>query len=251
MTKEQSIFLMNIFADLLSYISKFSMPSQFIHTLAGFETSGKDVYTEMHSCLMQHKDRADYLASLKEICEELLSRETQENTLKAYHICIWLDRMLTYEDSVENKLSIYSLVPLRAHTYISIDALNDNYQKTGIWINPKLPIFKSTMYLNNGIEKEKPMANRDAFCGLNGEFHNISYCIWNKKHIIHNIIVPYEYSEFDGEDKSEGNLKVGFIPITDQTDLIIPDYKNIRDGKYELKKMYINCPKHESINTRL
>ena len=47
MTKAQSVSLMNAVAILLSYISKFSKPVQFIHALSGFEPAAADIYAEM------------------------------------------------------------------------------------------------------------------------------------------------------------------------------------------------------------
>lgn len=44
---------------------------------------------------------------------------------------------------------------MRAYSYNEIDSLNDNYKEIGIWINPKLPIFKSVSLLDNGEERER------------------------------------------------------------------------------------------------
>ena len=54
------------------------------------------------------------------------------------------------------------------------------------------------------------------------------------------------------ERSAKGNLRIGFIPISDKTDLIVPDYKIVKDGKYQMNKMYIDHPRHEEvIHTRL
>lgn len=171
--------------------------------------------------------------------------------LRAYHLCMWLDDMITYEDVAGRKLSIYNLVPLRAFSYVAIDTLNDNCTETGICIHPKLPIFKSFSIMDDGTEKEKTMSCRDAFTGMNGELRKISYCKWSSEYIVHNVIIPYEYVEKD-ERSAKGNLRIGFIPISDKTDLIVPDYKIVKDGKYQMNKMYIDHPRHEEvIHTRL
>ena len=95
------------------------------------------------------------------------------------------------------------------------------------------------MSQNDGREQERSSANRDAFTGINGELHKISYSIWNNGYIIHNIIVPYEYREHNGKNNAEGNLRVGFIPISDKTDLIDPYCKTVAEGPYMLRKTYI------------
>ena len=252
MTKEQSIRYMNIFAILLRYINKFALPTQRIHALSGFEAVGKNVGEELSALFKQNEDIDCFLNTLHQKSEDVIAKENQKNMLQAYHTCIWMDQMLTYEYISERKLSIYSLVPLKAYDYVKIDALNDNYKEIGIWINPKLPIFKTTMPLDNGTEIEKAVASRDAFQGINGELNNISYYTWNNEYMVHNIIVPYEYEENGEENKADGNLRIGFIPISDKKDLIIPDYKNVKEGKYESKKIYIDHPEHEDIiKTRL
>ncbi len=252
MTKKQSVILMNILAVLIGYINKFSLSYRLIHGLVGYESVWECVCKEMGLFLDKAPDIDSFLENLQDKANGVISSQNQRNMLTAYHMCAWLDQMLTYEDVSVDKLSIYALLPLRAFSYVAIDSLNDNYEETGICINPKLPIFKAAMLLDDGTERERTTASRDAFVGMNGELRNISYYEWNKKCIVHNIIVPYEYNESHGADKAEGNLKVGFIPISDRTDIIVPDYKVVRDGKYRLKKMYINVPNHEDIiSTRL
>ena len=64
MTKAQS--LMNAVAILLSYISKFSKPFQFIHALSGFESAAADIYAEMEECLKQGRDVDEFIVKLQE-----------------------------------------------------------------------------------------------------------------------------------------------------------------------------------------
>lgn len=256
MTKKQSVLFMNILAEQLRFIQKFEMPYPSIHALTGFEDIGNKMRDEMESILSQNLDFDAFLQALHVKSENIVSKENQDNILSAYHLCIWMDQKLTYEDVPENKVksrfSIYSLIPLRLSSFIEIDALNDNYEEVGIWINPKLPIFKSVSMFDNGREQERTVASRDAFTQMNGDFQHISYFVWNGKYVIHNIVMPYEYEENSMEDIADGKLRIGFIPVTDKQDLIVPDYQNICEGQYELKKMYIDHPNHgEEIHTRL
>lgn len=246
MTKEQCTDLMNILAVLISYVNKFALSFRLIHGLIGFEFMEECVRKEMRTLF--DKDSIDiFLKGLQSKLKSVTSKENQKNMLTAYHMCMWLDHMLSYEEMAIGKLSIYALIPLRAFSYVEIDALNDNYEDTGICINPKLPIFKTAMLLDDGTEKERTAASRDAFAGMNGELCNIGYFEWNKKCIVHNIIVPYEYSDADGVSNVEGNLKVGFIPVSDKTDIIVPSYKDVRNGKYKLREMHIDAPNHGKI----
>lgn len=248
MTKEQAIRYMNIFALLLRKMNESKLSTSMLHALTGFEAMGEAVHEELNSILRQNADIDSFLGMLYQKCKEMIAKRDQESMLKIYHTCIWMDQMLTYEDITESKLSIYRLIPLKAYGYIEIDALNDNYRDVGIWINPKLPIFKTTMFLSDGTEIEKEAASRTVFNDINGEFHNICFFNWNNQNIVHNIIVPYEYEE----SSAEGNLRVGFIPISDRADLIIPDYRNVKERGYEFKKMYVDSPGNEDvINARL
>ncbi len=184
MTKEQSTSFMNILAGLLRFINEFKLPFQTIHALACFEAVGQRVCREMKESMEQSADPDAFLKALQEKCKGLAAEEDQDRILMAYHICKWMDQVLTYEDVEDvstGKLSIYRLIPLRAFSYVEIDALNDNYRETGIWINPKLPIFRSA-----------------------------------------------------------------------RADLIVPEYRTVKEGRYELSKMFIDGPRHtEEINIRL
>lgn len=255
MTKEQSTSFMNILAGLLRFINEFKLPFQTIHALACFEAVGQRVCREMKESREQSADLDAFLKALQEKCKGLAAEEDQDRILMAYHICKWMDQVLTYEDVEDvstGKLSIYRLIPLRAFSYVEIDALNDNYRDTGIWINPKLPIFRSARTLDNGEEEERTAASRNAFAGMNGELRNISYFVWNKGCAVHNIIIPYEYEENEAGDKADGTLKIGFIPVSDRADLIVPEYKTVKEGRYELSKMFIDGPRHtEEIDVRL
>lgn len=252
MTKEQSVFLMNILATLFRYISTFPYPPQFLHALDGFEATAERVHKEMDNLLDQCKDTESFLNVFQKKSLNIISEQNQRNVLKAYHTCIWLDQILTYDDISEGKLSLYYLIPLGISSYVSIGALNDNYEATGIWINPKLPVFQTVMTLDNGMERERPASNRDAFYGINGELVNICYSVWNRDYIVHNIIIPYEYNITAGNRNRTGNLRIGFVPVSDKHDLIIPDYKTVSEGSCTMKKMYVNSPRHEDIiNSRL
>lgn len=256
MTKKQSVLFMNILAKLFAYLQRFTMPFQMIHALADFECVGERIRHELEKIIFQNDDLDDFLQLLHQKVCGIVSEQNQESILSAYHMCIWMDQRLTYEDiskkDTKGKLSIYDLIPMRAYSYNEIDSLNDNYEEVGIWINPKLPIFKSVSLLDNGEERDRITSNRHAFSELNGELCNICYFVWKPYYVIHNIIIPYEYEEESKEDKTNGHLRVGFVPVSDRQDLIVPHYKNVAVSQYELKKMYIDHPNHEQeIETRL
>ncbi len=252
MTKEQVIRYMNLFALLLRKINESTLSISMLHALTGFEAVGEVVHKELIAIFEHNPDIEIFLGELSKKCKEITAKNNQKSLLKIYHTCIWMDQMLTYDDVSESKFSIYRLIPLKSYNYVEIDSLNDNYREVGIWINPKLPIFKTTMTLDNGTEIEKPAASRTAFSDINGEFRNISFFRWNNQYIVHNIIVPYEYEERGEESRTEGTLRVGFIPISDRSDLIVPDYRNVKEKGYEFRKMYVDSPGNEDlINTRL
>lgn len=256
MTKEQSVLFMNILAELLCFIQKFEMPYQFIHALTGFDDIGDKVRNEMETILCQNSDFDRFLKVLHDKSLAIISKVNQENILSAYHLCIWMDQKITYEDISEekgpDKFSIHSLIPLRLSLFVEIDALNDNYKEVGIWINPKLPIFKSASIIDKDMEQERTVASRDAFTQMNGDLQHICYFAWNDEYVVHNIIMPYEYKESGIEERADGNLRIGFIPISDKKDLIVPHYQNICEEQFEIKKMFIDHPNHEEeITTRL
>lgn len=245
MTKEQSVLFMNILAQLLAYLQKFTLSFQMIHALTGYESVENEVRQKLDNAFRKN-DIDGFLHFLSKKSGAVISKESQKNMLLAYHICRWMDWKLTYEDVSEGKLSIFSLFSFKAFCCVEVDALNDNYEDVGIWINPKLPIFRSALSLADGGERERSTASRDAFKDMNGELCNISYFKWNGSHTVHNIIFPFEYVENGIKNNADGNLRIGFIPISDKQDLIVPDYKNMKRGKYRLKKVEMDHPNHEA-----
>lgn len=256
MTREQSVLFMNILAELLCFLQEFELPFQMLHALTDFEYFGEKIRDKLDKVLCQNQDLDSFLKFLRKEGHKIISKKNQENMLLAYHMCIWMDRRLTYEDILQKdskgKLSIYNLIPVRAYAHCEIDALNDNYKSVRIWINPKLPIFKSVSVLNEGGERERTTSNRDAFEDLNSELYHVSYFVWRSDYVIHNIIFPYEYEAGAKLDKTNGHLRVGFIPVSDKKDLIAPQCKEVIESQYKFKKMYISHPNHEQeIATRL
>ncbi|MDE5933324.1 MAG: hypothetical protein K2H40_12725, partial [Lachnospiraceae bacterium] len=149
MTREQSVLFMNIMAQLLGYLQKFTLSFQMIHALTGFESVGVDVCQKMDAAFKKN-DTDDFLKFLGNKSRTVVLKVNQKNMLLAYHMCRWMDRKLTYEDVMEGRLSIYKTIPLRAFSYVKSDALNDNYKEVGIWITPKMPIFKAALFSNDG-----------------------------------------------------------------------------------------------------
>lgn len=253
MNKEQSVSYMNIIASLLKIIQEFKPPVQHIHALSDFEMIAQIIKDEMQKRIQQCEDIDELLATLQQKFMSINSKKDNNRILEAYHLCKWMEQKITYEhveDVLTGKLSIYSLIPLRAYNYFQIEAMNDNYEEIGIWINPKLPIFKS--YIDGDKMVKRTTANRSAFYQMNGELDNICYLIWNKSIVVHNIIVPYEYEESENVEERDIKLKIGFIPVSDRADMIVPTYKDAVDDKYTMKKMYIDSPQYiEEINNRL
>lgn len=253
MTKEQSVSYMNIIASLLKVLQEFKLPFQHIHALSDFEMIAKKVNEEMQASVQQCSNVDELIAILQQRYVDIKNPQNNNSILEAYHLCKWMDQKITYEDIddvLTGKLSIYRLIPLTAYNYFEIEAMNDNYEQVGIWINPKLPIFKS--YIVGDEMVERTTASRAAFYGMNGELLNTCYFVWNKNTVVHNIIIPYQYEEIEGEEERDIKFKVGFIPVSDRADIIVPTYKEAMDDKYKMKKMYIDSPQYtEEICNRL
>lgn len=130
--QKQAICLMNTLAMLFRYIGKFTYPSQNIHALTGFDETRDCIYRELNLLFTQGGETENLLKFLQQTYRYIAKKVNQENLLRAYHMCIWVDQILTYENMSEHKLSLYNLVPLRSYDYVKIDALNDNYKDTGI-----------------------------------------------------------------------------------------------------------------------
>ncbi len=98
MTKKQSVLFMNILAKLFGYLQRFTMPFQMIHALADFECVGERIRHELEKIIFQNDDLDDFLQLLHQKVCGIVSEQNQESILSAYHMCIWMDQRLTYED---------------------------------------------------------------------------------------------------------------------------------------------------------
>lgn len=159
-----------------------------------------------------------YLNSL--LCQ-IAKAESPQIGVRAAGICLWLDSHICYVSSADKAMfSLAKLFPLRLNHPVFVEALNKNYEETGIQISPR---YKTVQLYDEITGKGRPLANRDAFAGMNGCFSNICYSHWKKPYIVQNVVIPPGRLS---NDKQHPQLKIAFCPMSSQNDDLI--YKPVQ-----------------------
>lgn len=167
--------------------------------------------------------------------ESVCLMSSQQRYIVALEICKFLDQKITYDSSDGNgtKFSLSSMISIEdaVNNPIQIGALNTNYMKTGIWINPKFPV-RDTFTIYDGKEKSKRISNRDAFDRANGFLFNCSFIDWVEDRTITNIIIVND----DIKSHASNMMRIAFAPLSDENNLIEEQYENITDNSGLQKK---------------
>lgn len=149
-----------------------------------------------------------FLAHLEQAIQDTERGQGTVDYIRAAEICRWMDRRIRYLAAAgSDGFSIYKLLPYGGVQPICTDALNTNCNETGIQIHPRYAV---TKFYDQEAGRFRPLGNRDAFEGLNGQLQNICYTHWDSRCAIHHVVVPYNYAK----GKEDGPLKIAFCPMS-------------------------------------
>lgn len=235
-TRENAKRYMNLMAAALKIVDIFPGAYNEIFAIKCYETSSEFVRSKMDSFWSDNDEQ--FLDKIEDFLNSIETEVHKEHqSVMAMEFCRWLDFRITYmqkennEDNVRQYFSLYSLIPLYGDNFVKIGSLNTNWEDTGIWINPKFGI-ASPYVIRKGEKIEKKVANRDVFEGINGDLNNCSYTRWNGKNMIKNIVISNEFLL----EKPDNVLRIAFAPLSDSSDLIQTEEKNIkRYGNFSFK----------------
>lgn len=211
---------MNIMAAALQIVTKIPQTfneifaSQDYEEISTFVTTTLDAYWNDDNYSLLH-NIDDFLQTIHE------EKDSNRQQIMAISFCLWLDFRITYtrdENNIAGKrayFSLASLVSISKDDYAVVDSLNTNYNKTGIWINPKFPIATPHIIRNEELF-EKNISNRDIFEGINGLLKHCSYILYDNKNIIKNIIISDTFLT----EKDDCSFSIGFSPMSDRKDLL-------------------------------
>lgn len=211
---------MNIMAAALQIVTKIPQTfneifaSQDYEEISTFVTTTLDAYWNDDNYSLLH-NIDDFLQTIHE------EKDSNRQQIMAISFCLWLDFRITYtrdENNIAGKrayFSLASLVSISKDDYAVVDSLNTNYNKTGIWINPKFPIATPHIIRNEELFK-KNISNRDIFEGINGLLKHCSYVLYDNKNIIKNIIISDTFLT----EKDDCSFSIGFSPMSDRKDLL-------------------------------
>lgn len=188
----------------------------------------------------------NFLSGLENKIIQLENSTTQDRYIIAYTFCIKMDEKITYENNNnQNKMSIFSLVSVKPNRpTIKSEPLNPNYTETLIEIHPKFEVYNILEISEQN--KNRELANKDAFTGINGLLKKISYTTHSPKYKITDIILDFPDS-FTGD-----SLTIGFSPMTNQDMLKSENKQTIVNGlSFEVLASTIRENKEAFLEKRL
>ena len=156
---------------------------------------------------------------LNELVVEISKADESERACFAFAICMWLDSKITYElDDYEGMILV--VLALAPDGFTVVNSLNDNYEETKIWINPK---FQAHNSYDEETHETRSAAIGFSFTGINGALKNISYYRYDGTFRIRNVIL----NEKDKSEYKNGFLNIAFAPMTDKSLLDLFDTKDV------------------------
>lgn len=211
---------MDILAVGLKIIDMFPAAYNQIFAIQNYEEIAESVKNKLDSYWCE--DNEQFLKNIEQLLVIIEHEsELERKYVMAMEFCRWLDFKITYMQNENNELgerqffSLYWLIPVLSDCYVEVGALNTNWEKTGIWINPKFRI-ASPHVKRKEVSIERAVANRDVFEGINGILVNCSYMPCDNKNKVKNIIISNDFMC----DKEINNLRIAFSPMSDRSDLI-------------------------------
>lgn len=209
-----------------------------IETINGYAKESDIIRTELDRVWESGPD--EFVSGLEDIIDRVNDSDYVLKVIQSYEICKWMDSHIGYRDDTDQKayFSINALCRVNGLKHTEIGTLNSNYKETCIWINPKFGIRPA--FNTDNKKKNRSIANRDVFNGLNGTLAHISYMRWDGTKNVRNIILPPNRFKV----KEGQYLRIGFAPFTDEKDFFkVTKVDRIRNGiSYSCEQYDINKP---------
>lgn len=238
-TKDEAEMYLNYMAEFLSIIEKEDLPPQQISAIFNFVKIKKA--TDKNLLKAWDRGLETFFLFLSQKVELIKQSEKNVKLVEAFAICCWMDLKLCYEkEPSSTRFSLYCLFPLPGDSPECKEALNTNYKETGIQLHPKFEV-------NKVYDKRKerlmprPMANRDAFQGINGKLQNIISVPLNSKFVVQDIILPYGKRE---QEDSE-TFRVAFCPMSSEPNLLITASKQMRRNGHLFSGQSVQAITHQ------
>lgn len=194
-------------------------------------SSGKpdiEAYVKSKFDNAQGQDVQVLLKIIRELITEMMDKSESDRYVYAVAICQCMDQRICYANISSDpllewdgsKMSLYRLVPIRTAMQPVVTAsLNQNHQKTGICIAPKLPVSGASMP-GDSDGSTRRLSTRNALYGINGKLENVSYYpLTENTPSVRHIILPEKLSQDEGKYIPE-ETRIIFSPLTDRQDLL-------------------------------
>lgn len=215
-SKQEVSKFMDILAKACSLVCDFPLSYSQLKTLVGYELEYQQMDTFLDSNWTGCKI-SDFLDVVEKTVDGLYEVNNQSRYVKALAICIWMDQKVSYVPSTHSKdqkyFSVHSVVKLQQNQVLAVATLNTNQKETKIQLGPKFEVVHAIEGEDNRV---RSLASRDARFGLNRDMNNVLVAPWSEGLKVENLILPYD--SIIG--KRDGMLKIAFLPLSDQGNIL-------------------------------
>lgn len=232
---------MNLLARSLKVVNEFRGRYDQIVTLEGYCSFSIEVYDRLDKAWSKGIEL--FLNDVSSLLEEIVDNSEEKKTIQAYSVCIWMDEKIIYlPKNVEGRFSLFSLIEGYTSRPVVIGALNDNYEETGIWINPLMRIRGDYVNMDDDPSKDEKvsrnLANKIAFTGINRKLSNCCYFEWDGTRSVKNIVISDEKIV----DRKNDTLKIAFAPMSSAFPGLCTDDTKVNRQGYSFEGVALRFP---------
>lgn len=239
-TEEEITKYMNLIARACAVVTSYPDGLNNLSVMPGFRKTYDGTWNSIGMTWLTKNSVNDFIACIESEIDEIEAAVEDARYIKALAICLWLEENITYDDrSASDAAAFFSVSQLLqfdgVNKFVIIEAMNTNFKETCIQIIPKFEICRHWDSEEGTTDNDRanPYANRDAFTGLNGKTHKVSFIKWKKDFFIHNIVLSPRFIP-----NIEDVLNIAFCPLTN-SDLLEKEYITVTDENpnYEAVKI--------------
>ena len=235
---------MNIMAELMLVMEDSPIPAMAYDSVEEHQYLPSGITQQLETAI--DKNPVEAVALIRKLSDDIINSSEPIRYVHAFQLICLMDAHIAYEEShTPGKISMSGLFTEDKDNVKFIGALNDNYSRTGIWINPKFGTTDGYYYAGDKKVRRK-LSNRDAFYKMNGVLCNCCYTHWNEKLIYRNVIVPA-----DTENKNDEEFyKFAFCPILGFQEPLILSYPGINENGLQQRGIALEGHKQEDVINR-
>lgn len=226
-------------AQLLGIVAGFPLPINQLFSIQGYEAAAGEVKASLDRGWDQ--GFPGLFSALDTLIASFHAPPDGQDYVRAAAASLWMDQQISYEQSPgPRRISFYDIVPLSGDEPVFPGIFNRNGETAGVQLHPK---FEVCQVYNRLSEQAEPLANRDVFNGLNGQLHHVSCARYDPRHVIHHVVLPYDY----GPGDEEADFRIAFCPMSDDPHLLELEEQPLVYRGIEMRGRRVKSVNHKEV----